>query len=528
VNVLKFPGCPAVSLRRPFDCVVMNEKTITEKDWRLRVFDSLSFPSLILRPDKTIVTANQKLLDKFGMEMNEIVGKTCHEIFYQSKTSCSMSMCPLPRVLAYGEGYSVLRQVFRGDGEEAWEDRVFSPILDEEGQVIYVLESLRDVTRVKTLEKALEETKEFLEKVVQSSVSAIVAADRDGNLLIMNRAAEELFGFSLKEAAGTKTVEDLYPPGKAKEIMRALRDAKRGGKGRLPATKIMIMNAKGVEIPVEITASIIYEDGKELATMGIYNDLRERLAVEKVLKETQAQLAQSEKLASLGQLAAGVAHEINNPLTGILLYASMALEKLGKNDPLCEHLKYVVEDVNRCKGIVKNLLAYSRRSTTTKEIIPLNDLVNQSLNLIRDQKLFGNIIVSKEMSGELILIHGDRNQLAQVIINLVMNASGAMDGEGVLTFRTYRDKPNKRAYLEVSDTGCGIPPENLPRIFDPFFTTKEPGKGTGLGLSTSLGIIQESGGNISVKETGPQGTTFLVELPLFVPSEDPEESIEQQ
>jgi two-component system NtrC family sensor kinase len=177
---------------------------------------------------------------------------------------------------------------------------------------------------------------------------------------------------------------------------------------------------------------------------------------------------------------------------------------------------------------VKNLLAYSRRSTTTKEIIPLNDLVNQSLNLIRDQKLFGNIIVSKEMSGELILIHGDRNQLAQVIINLVMNASGAMDGEGVLTFRTYRDKPNKRAYLEVSDTGCGIPPENLPRIFDPFFTTKEPGKGTGLGLSTSLGIIQESGGNISVKETGPQGTTFLVELPLFVPSEDPEESIEQQ
>jgi signal transduction histidine kinase len=287
------------------------------------------------------------------------------------------------------------------------------------------------------------------------------------------------------------------------------------------------VNAKGAEIPVEITASIIYEDGKELATMGIYNDLRERLAVEKALKETQAQLAQSEKLASLGQLAAGVAHEINNPLTGILLYASMALERLGKDDPLCEHLKYVVEDVNRCKGIVKNLLAYSRRSTTTKEIIHLNELVNQSLNLIRDQKLFGNIVVTKEMSEQMILVHGDRNQMAQVIINLVMNASAAMDGAGDLTFRTYRDKPKRRAYLEVSDTGCGIPPENLRRIFDPFFTTKEPGKGTGLGLSTSLGIIQESGGNISVKETGPQGTTFLVELPLFVPLEDPEGSIAQ-
>ena len=505
----------------------MNEKATEAEDWRLRVFDSLSFPTLILRPDKTIVTANQKLLDRFGVQMKDIIGKTCHEIFYSSKTPCSSTVCPLPKVLATREGHSILRQINQTNREEGWEDRVFSPILDDQENVIYVMESLRDVTRIKTLEKALEETKEFLEKVIQSSASAIVAADRDGNILIMNRAAESLFGFSLKEAAGRKTVEDLYPQGKAKEIMRALRDEKRGGKGKLPATKVSILNARGELIPAEITASIIYEEGKELATMGIYNDLRERLAVEKTLKETQAQLAQSEKMASLGQLAAGVAHEVNNPLTGILLYASMALEKIDKKDPLREHLGYIVEDVNRCKGIVKNLLAYSRRSTTTKEIIPLNDLVIQSLNLIRDQKLFGNIVVSKEMSEELMLIHGDRNQLAQVIINLVMNASAAMNGEGVLTFRTYRDKPNKKAYLEVSDNGCGIAEENLPKIFDPFFTTKEPGKGTGLGLSTSLGIIQESGGHISVKETSPQGTTFLVELPLFVPAEGSEEPTTQ-
>jgi signal transduction histidine kinase len=111
-----------------------------------------------------------------------------------------------------------------------------------------------------------------------------------------------------------------------------------------------------------------------------------------------------------------------------------------------------------------------------------------------------------------------------VLINLILNACAAMSGEGVLTFRTYRDKPNKRVYLEVKDNGCGIAEENLPKIFDPFFTTKEPGKGTGLGLSTSLGIIQESGGHISVKETGPQGTTFLIDLPLFVPEEGTEDS----
>jgi two-component system, NtrC family, sensor kinase len=502
----------------------MNEKAVEVEDWRMRVFDSLSFPTLILKPDKVIITANQKLLDKFDVPMKDIVGKTCHEIFYNSKEPCSQYLCPLPGVLTIGEGHSILREVTLSSGEKAWEDRVFSPIKDDAGNVIYIMESLRDVTRIKTLERTLEETREFLEKVIQSSASAIVAADMDGNILIMNRAAEALFGFSVKQAKGEKSVVDLYPPGKAKELMREMRKGKRGGIGKLPPTKVNILNIKGEVIPVEVTASIIYEQKKEVATMGIYNDLRDRLAVEKALKETQAQLSQSEKMASLGQLAAGVAHEVNNPLTGILLYASMALEQMDKDDPMREHLVYIVEDVNRCKGIVKNLLAYSRRSTTTKEIIPLNDLVHQSLNLIRDQKLFGNIVVVKELSEEMMMVHADKNQLAQVLINLVLNACAAMTGEGVLTFRTYRDKPNKRVYLEVVDTGYGIAEENLPKIFDPFFTTKEPGKGTGLGLSTSLGIIQESGGHISVKDTGPHGTTFLIEFPLFVPEEGTEDS----
>jgi signal transduction histidine kinase len=232
------------------------------------------------------------------------------------------------------------------------------------------------------------------------------------------------------------------------------------------------------------------------------------------------QVAQSEKMASLGQLAAGVAHEINNPLTGILLYANLALERFDNEDPVGKYLKSVIDDAGRCRDIVKNLLAYSRQASPTKEIFQVNSLVKHSLDLIRDQELFLNISLVKEMSGDMMLIHADKNQLSQVVINLVTNAIDAMGKKGTLTFRTYRNKPAKKVYIEVSDTGCGISEEHLSKIFDPFFTTKKTGKGTGLGLSTSYGIIKENGGRITIKETSPQGTTFLIELPLYTPDEN--------
>jgi len=495
-----------------------NKNLSGEKDWRIHVFDSLSFPTIIMNTDKIIQNANQIFFEKFSSK-GQIIGRTCHEIFYDSKEPCSTDICPLPKVMADRKGSSILRRIISEDGRERWEDRVFSPILDDNGEVLYIMESVRDVTRLKGLEKELDETKEFFENVIQSSASAIVAADRSGKILFMNRAAEDLFGYAMEEVLGTKSVELIYRPGKAREIMKQLRDETIGGKGKLHSTKITIINANGEEIPVEFTGAIIYEGDKEAATMGIYNDLRERLVVEKKLKEAQVQVAQAEKMASLGQLAAGVAHEINNPLTGILLYVNLVLERLEENDPFREDLEYVLEDTNRCKEIVKNLLAYSRQTNPTKEIFQLNSLVEQSLNLIRDQRLFMNIEVIKEMSGDMMLIHADKNQLNQVIINLVINAIDAMEKKGTITFRTYRDKRAKMVYLEISDTGSGIPEENLPKVFDPFFSTKELGKGTGLGLSTAYGIVKENGGEISVKDTGVEGTTFLVELPLYVPSD---------
>ena len=274
----------------------------------------------------------------------------------------------------------------------------------------------------------------------------------------------------------------------------------------------------GEEIPVELTAAIIYEGDQEAATVGLFNDLREKLKCEQAMQEMLRRISRAEKMASLGQLAAGVAHEINNPLTGIIFYADLLRNSLETDDPRGKSLTCIYEDARRCGKIIKNLLAYSRQETPSQEILHVNTLLEHGLDLIRDPKFFTGIQIRKELSEDIMLIKGDRDQLGQVIVNLVLNAVDAMDHEGTMTLRTYRNKPAQKACIEVSDTGRGIPAKDLALIFDPFFTTKAPGKGTGLGLSTSYGIIKENNGRIWVKETSKRGTTLAVELPLYRPS----------
>ena len=498
----------------------MNSNIINELDWRAQVFDSLSFPTLIMTPDRKIVAANQIFLKKYDLSTRQVVGKLCSEIFYR-KEHCPNEICPFDKVMQEKIGQTIIRRTISLVGKMFWEDRVFSPILNDDGEVAYIMESVRDITRLKNLEHTLRETEAFLTKIIHGSPVAIVAADRYANILLMNPAAEELFGYTQREAITQITVENLYPAGAAKSIMKQLLSNKLGGKGKLLSTHTTILNADGIEIPVELNASILYEDGMEVATVGIYKDLRSMIAMEEKLKKAAAQIVQSEKMASLGKLAAGVAHEINNPLTGILMYAHIAKDGLAENNTPRKELEYIIEDAERCSDIVNNLLTYSRQSgQVEKSIQPVNMLVEESLALIRDQKLFMNIQLVKDFSEDGLYIKVDKNQMNQVVINLVMNAVDAMKKKGIITLRTFQHKQDKLIHFEISDTGCGIPPENIPCIFDPFFTTKQQGQGTGLGLSTVYGIVKKNHGTISVKDTGPHGTTFLLKFPLAKPGSD--------
>lgn len=235
----------------------------------------------------------------------------------------------------------------------------------------------------------------------------------------------------------------------------------------------------------------------------------------KELTEMQAHLIQSEKLASLGKLAAGVAHEINNPLGGILIYSHLMLEDTDKNSPRYENLKKIVKETSRCKDIVKGLLEFARPKEPEMSLISINDIAEKSLSIIERQALFQNIKIKKTYTSDLPKIVADSAQLQQVFMNVIINAAEAMEGNGILALSTSLSRDGTCIEVKFSDTGHGIMEEDKKRLFEPFFTTKEVGKGTGLGLAISYSIIQKHHGTIEVKSELGKGSTFTVKLPLM-------------
>ncbi len=254
------------------------------------------------------------------------------------------------------------------------------------------------------------------------------------------------------------------------------------------------------------------------------SDLEEwgRTLEEKVRQRTEElvaihdRVAQSERLASLGKLAAGVAHEINNPLGAVLALTALTLEDLKPDDPNRENLEEVVRQTERCRNIVRGLLEFSRQSEPMTEPCDLNRVLEDTLSLLSRQSFFFNIAVVKELDPDLPRVMADRSQLQQVFMNILINAVQAMEERGTITLRSRR-APDGFVEISISDTGCGIAPDKLDRIFDPFFTTKPSGKGAGLGLSVAYGIVTKHQGTISVESEVGKGSTFTVRLPAAQP-----------
>lgn len=232
------------------------------------------------------------------------------------------------------------------------------------------------------------------------------------------------------------------------------------------------------------------------------------------LQAAQDQLVQSEKLASMGQLAAGVAHEINNPLGTITIYAHMMMKELPKGDSRLEDLKMIVDEAGRCRSIVSGLLEFARQGKLELQAVDVNALLLNTIAEVERQPFFEKVTVVNRLYPRLPRIHADPAQLRQVFSNLVANAAEAMAEGGRLTVASGMSEEGNSVWISISDTGCGIPEENLGKLFTPFFTTKAPGKGTGLGLAIAYGIVKMHRGLLEARSQVGAGSTFTITLPL--------------
>jgi two-component system NtrC family sensor kinase len=370
-----------------------------------------------------------------------------------------------------------------------------------------------DLTQRKLMEKELREAYDFMNKIVQSSPNSITATDMKGNILIWNQAAEETLGYKAGDVIGKMNIRKIYPEGLARKIMQMLRSDKYGGFGRLSAYPMVYVRHDGEVVEGNLSAAIIYDTkGKEIASVGSFVDLRDRLEMERALRATQEQLLQSEKLAAMGRLTSQIAHELNNPLYGIMNTLELLKTEISPENRRRKILEMALSETVRLSDLLRKMLSFSKPDQEERHPVDINSVLDEILLLHEKQLKENDINIKSRLAEGLGLVKASKNQLRQVFLNMVANARDAMAKGGTLTVTTGSDGEN--VVIDITDTGTGIREEHIDKIFDSFFTTKGEIKGVGLGLSVCYGFIKDHGGEIEVKSQEGVGTTFTIMLPV--------------
>ncbi len=491
---------------------------VVEAERKLAMLTELTQEGILMADEhQRVLFANAKMEEIAGRPKEELIGLDLGEVLtpQHRKMAAEASRTVVQGLQQASQFCSTLDRPDADQGNRVFETCMAVSRLGESALTFIYL---RDLTERIQIERELQKAINFLNNIIRSSVDGIVVVDTRGVPLIFNEGAERILGYRAEEVIGNpESFRTFYPPNIAAEMMRRMRSPEYGPPDKLNTTRISFINKNGEEVPVNFSAALIRERGREVASVGIFSDLREHLRVHKELEETQAQLFQAAKIASLGRLAAGVAHEINNPLAGILIYAELLQRDLAAEAEARQNVEVIINQTMRCQQIVTRLLDFSRQSLGQKKLFDLNEVIHRCVDLIGHQTIFHNIKIDLELDPKLPQIIGDPGQLQQVFTNLLLNAADAMSGTGVITVASRPAPAGDGVILTFADTGCGMPPEIRDKIFEPFFTTKPPGKGTGLGLPIVYGVIQRHGGSIEVDSSPGGGTVFTLRLPLDSP-----------
>jgi PAS domain S-box-containing protein len=511
-----------INERKRKEWELLREKQTTEG-----ILEGLPVPTFVIDRNHRIIYWNRACEELTGFSRDEMVGTYRSWLPFLTLERPSMAslvvgqnlkglekffgdkhLKPSPNLPGAYEAYEYFPN-FRG--RERYLYLTASPIYDDEGRIQGAVQVILDMTKREQLSRELTDSEDKFRRLVETSLDGIVL-HRDMKLLYVNRACLEMFNYQEPEEMLNRSLIQFVDPQYRQVVARWQTQLQLG------ASTPRIFEMKGVR-----------KDGSTFDLEGVSfpTAYEGRPAIQTHIrdithkKHLEEHLSRTEKLAALGQLAAGVAHEINNPLGGILVYSYLLLEDLPPGAPERTQVEKIVREATRCKEIVQGLLEFSRHMPSKMVPLKINAILDEVFSLLEDHLQFQSIRLVKELEPHLPPVLGDKSKLEQVFINLLMNGGESMKGEGRLTVSTALARDGDLVLIRFQDTGPGIPEPYLSRLFDPFFTTKEVGKGVGLGLSISYGIIQKHLGRIFVERTGKEGTTFVIELPAHRESPGP-------
>jgi PAS domain S-box-containing protein len=499
----------------------------------IELLDNSPDAMMALSPERTVVYWNKGAENTFGYSTDEAIGRELSEL-----------IVPADRVEEeekfFNEGLESGHSAFeslrkRKDGALIPVDISTRVIRDDQGRVKYVLSSKKDITNRKLAEEALQGSELRYRRLFESAKDGILILDADnGRIVDVNPYLIEMLGFCKEELIG----KELWEIGAFKDIVASkLAFAELQRQGYIRYEDLPLETRTGLVKQVEFVSNGYLAGESRVIQCNIRDNTEHHLA-EGVLRQTNQrlegalaelqtrthelasmtqQLWQASKLATMGELAASVAHELNNPLAILALHAESLLDRLPVDDPKRRALEVIDQEVEGMATLVSNLLLFSRRSHQQTSTIDLVEELSNSFEFVHYHLRSHNITVVKEFATDLPSMHADRQQLRQVFLNLLTNASDAMPQGGSLTVRARKHSlENARAAIlvEFSDTGVGIEPADVLKLWEPFFTTKSEGKGTGLGLPICRRIVEEHRGTIDIESQPGKGTTVRIIFPV--------------
>ncbi len=481
------------------------EEAVRESEETLRkMFESVTDGISVVSLDGIIIDVNQRTVEMHGFSSkDEILGKSALELV--APADHKRVAINMRKALTQGVIQGVEYTLLKADGSEFPGELSTNVLKDAAGKAVGHITISRDITGRKRAEEELK----LRAQILDSATDSIFVHDADDNFIYVNEAACQTHGYSREEFMKMK-LPQLVDPERGRSLDSDRQEIL--DKGYI-VTESAHLRKDGSLMPVEVHARTIESGGRKLF-LTVAHDITERKRMEEEREEMEEKAHLASRLASVGEMASGIAHEINNPLTSVIGFSQLLMEGDIPAD-VKEDVGIIYKEAQRAAGVAKNLLTFARKQAPAKQPTNINSIIDGVLKLRAYEQRVNNIKVDSQLAPDLPEVMADYSQLQQVFINLIINAESAMIGAnkgGTLTITT--QKVNKTVKASFSDDGPGITKENLDRIFDPFFTTKEVGKGTGLGLSVCHGIVAEHNGRIYARSRPGRGATFVVELPV--------------